>query len=260
MNEHEYVELVSAAIDSGLTESERRRLDEYLAGNREARNEYHEMLRVSGLLSDVRHLDPPRRMRESIMQQIRVRQPKESPVSRFARFLKAMGGGRHTGAFPTRAAAIGFAGVALAVVLVVNFSAIDRFVSPDQVSGTLSRRQAPSTVERHIFNEQGVSGEASIGRRADAVEVVVDLKGAAPLAATLYYDLSRLHLRSITGAEPIVPAVGTAGEVRLSLSGEGPAVVTFTEKRAAASEVTLKVQSDGTVLEPVTISTAAPRP
>lgn len=211
MIEEKYLELIHAELDGELPDEQRADLSRYLLANPEARALRDELRRVCAALDGIEPVEPPRGLREAIIEAIATRRP--------ARI--GLGARRRPAAIPAALRyAAAFAGGLLfsAIAFQVGFESRDG-LGVSELVGTMTASGPGSRVVRadsvRLALEQ-LEGEVTLYDTGSARVLVFDLAPQRAIEVVTAYDgrEARISWDAPVNSERLQHAMSLAGSGR----------------------------------------------
>jgi hypothetical protein len=190
VNEADFIDLVEQAISGEISQTDRRRLEDYMRENPEARRVYEETLETCKVLDGVRDIEPPAGMARQIMYSIDRGRYGRTP------WYRALFG---------RKLSYAYVFILGALVGIIVLSAIPglRYGGPDiyrkHLYGTIADPETGPLplLERVKVETEGVSGHLSLSGEGGLVLLEAGLSPVIDSYLILRYDPERISLEAL---------------------------------------------------------------
>jgi hypothetical protein len=251
MIDERYIELINGEIDGANTPEESSELRHYLETHPAAQRYYDELRDIGNAFAEMKDLDPPKGLRESILASVaRCRRPpeRESYFARIRERLMPQARPRYAFAFVT-GVLVGFCVFAVSSLVMLR-GAEGR---ADRLYGTLTTGQDAIDVlssECIPFDLPEVYGGACIEHSKASVHANLDLYSEGEIRVTFEYDdLLRFEgFRALDESEHTMRVDGNRAE--LTHLGECDYVLVFSDRRSSGSPIHLSISDqDGVIFE-----------
>jgi hypothetical protein len=250
MIEKRYIELINGEIDGVNTPEESSELRRYLDTHPEAQRYYDELNEIGRTFAEMKDLDPPKELRESILASVarRRRAPRrESPLARILERLVPQARPRYAFAFVT-GVLVGFCVFAVSSIVMLRGTES----RTDRLYGTLTTGGENEILSSECipFDLPEVYGGACIEHSTAVVQANLDLSTEEEIQVVFEYDdLLRFEgLRALDQSEHTMSVEGNRAE--LTHLGECDYVLVFSDGRSTGSPIHLSITAqDGLIFE-----------
>lgn len=251
MIEKRYIELINGEIDGANAPEESSELRRYLETHPEAQRYYDELKDIGQTFAEMKDLDPPKSLRETILASVarRSRRPRrESYLARIRERLMPQARPRYAFAFAT-GVLVGFCVFALSSVVMLR----ETESRADRLYGTLTTdREATEILSSECipFDLPQLYGGACVEHSTAVVQANLDLSTDEEIHVVFEYDdLLRFEgLRALDESDHTMHVEGNRAE--LTHLGECDYVLVFSDRSSSGSPIRLSViAQDGLIFE-----------
>jgi hypothetical protein len=251
------VELINKEIDGINSRADSAKLKEYLAENREAKDLYNDLVRVSTLLKTVDEVEVPRSLRASILNTIdssryAVRE-RRNPLRSVIDLLPQRVSLRYAFVFSF--------GLVVGLVIYALFVDMNKDASIDisKLHGTMVLNRASEsfeTADNVEINLDKVHGTVTTKHARGLLSIEVNLQSQQEIETLLEFDPSAISFTSFEQPDNAKNNVNIReNSLRLTGSGDNKCLLMFNDKAPAATSVNLKIFSSGTLVYEKVLST-----
>jgi hypothetical protein len=241
-----YLELMNNEIDGVNSEAESAELEERLASDPGAREQFRQLSALSQTLADLPSEQPPTDLKDAVLAALPASRPfraQSGPSQWFRSIL---------GSSPRRRIVLSY-GYAAAAGLIVGVvvshwaplaGSPGRGLEPSDLVGTLTSRQTSPAILPPIreisLNSQGVKGMATLRRGEAGFVIELDIDPQAPLDVVLSYDSKKAGFRGFAQDLDSVRNLAIDGRtIRWSQDGHRRLALVLTPRMGAESTVKL---------------------
>jgi hypothetical protein len=252
VTEDRFQELINREIDRELSPEEQVELRKYLDQNPRLVVTREEMLRLSGVLSEIPAAEPPEALRENIMSAVAARgaRPKEiviRPQARFRTLLSRLGFDH-----PYSFAAGALAAVALLVVVLI--------LNPDSfpgdkngLTGTIvptERTDGFTVLDYHEIDAPGATGRVELARAGSEIRMQLNLESDTDIDAVVRFDADRLAAAGLTPHRAGWSQITVEpGEVRIHHEGTNQYDLIWRQTELENTTIYFALLSEGVLFE-----------
>jgi anti-sigma factor RsiW len=230
-----YIELIHRELDGANTPAESARLKAYFAANPAAQQFYEELTEMSGMLKEVRAVEPPAHLQQVIMNMLppnRYAAPaKASWLTALREWLETKFNFKYAYAF---AGGLTFGIVMYALLLQTTFQPADL----SKLSGTMAPAEQTAT-ENFAIAAKEVSGNIAVRKSDELVLAEIALASQQPVELVIAFDETNVRFKGLDLFDQPAPGDITilSNAVKLIHAGQRRYDMTFIKKNAAALHV-----------------------
>lgn len=249
-----YIELIHREIDGRNSPKASAKLAAFLAANPQAQQFYDELLAMSGMLQELKPVEPPAHLPQIIMNRLPPSQPvRRSLFAPLLEWLEARGKFKYAYAFS------GGLAVGLAAVAIFFQTALPPSEDLSKLSGAMiPREQAASlkTVASWEIKHELAAGMLYLKDSAEILVVEFSLTSAQTIELALTFDNKNFVFKGVAALEQSFPAeVNFNGNtVTLKHLGQRRYAMIFMRQMKKAGALHLKIWSAGALLYEQTLT------
>jgi hypothetical protein len=248
--EPKYIDLINAEIDGEISAADRDRLEEYLAGNADARAMRDDLSNLCAELDSVELVEPPAHLKHAVIDTI-ARQGTSRPASRGGRWQITLG--TLFGASMARYA-MAFAAGAVLSYSFVNSDQISRQAF-DDVTGLVGTISEPD-FRAKMSNEHSIdlaltqiAGSVNMNRAGSILMLDFDLASQDPIEIVADYDDRDIWFNGFAQLESEGTSIAAeTGQVTVRMDGQGRYAVYLYNASQSAATISLRFYSGGTLI------------
>jgi len=255
MIDKKYMEYINKAVDKTISQKEQSELTEYLSSNEEAEKYYSELSKLSELMTQVKDVEPPDDLKQTIISAIPKNRyavsRKTNPLRNIMEILKGREKPRFAYSF-SAGLAVGAAVVVLCFYSFYNGTDLNR----SHLTGTLvfpenMRNLTTVAIKDFVLGNTGVA--VKIESSNEFILVDMSLSSPAPVDFTIEYKTKEM---SFHGFQPQDRLAG--GDcIEFTHDGENRYLLLFRKDAKTISSLKITITSDDTVFERIINISAA---
>jgi hypothetical protein len=245
-----YIDLINAEIDGEISAEDRARLDEYLAGNADARAFREGLMGLCVELDAVESVEPPAHLKHAVLDTI-TRQPSMKPAAvpgRWRLTFDMFFGG------DAARYALSFAAGALLTYAFISSDQISREAFDDVTGlvGTISQPDSASEMSKVSdirLNLSEVAGSVNLNRAGSILILDFDLASQQPIEIVADYDDRDIWFNGFAQLESEGTSVAAeTGQVTVRMAGQRRYAVYLYNAGQSATRIGLRFYSAGTLI------------